>query len=119
VNEEMYIDILRRLRDAVRRKRSEKWRNNNWYLFHDNAPAHRSVLVKDFSAKDNVTTLQHPPYSPELAPGNFYLFPPLNPSLNWRRFCDNTDITKNATKELKRLLQNDFQECFNHFYSSW
>jgi len=29
VNKEMYIDILRRLRDAVRRKRSEIWRTNS------------------------------------------------------------------------------------------
>jgi hypothetical protein len=42
---------------------SRKWKTNGWYLLHDNAPAHRSVLVKDFLAKNNVTTLQHSPYS--------------------------------------------------------
>ena len=47
----------RRLRDAARRKRSEKLRTNSWFLLHDNAPAHRSVLIKDFPAKNNVTTL--------------------------------------------------------------
>ena len=60
MNKEMYIDILRRLRDAVRRKRPEKWRTDSWFLLHDNAPAHRSVLVKDFLAKNSVTTSQHP-----------------------------------------------------------
>jgi hypothetical protein len=48
VNKEMYTDILRRLGDAVRRKRPEKLRSNSLFLLHDNAPAHRSVLVKDF-----------------------------------------------------------------------
>jgi transposase len=57
--------------DAARRKCSEKLRNNSWHFLHDNAPAHRSDLVKDFSIKDKVTTLQHPPYSPELVPSNF------------------------------------------------
>ena len=42
----MYLDILRNLREAVRRKRPEKWRTNSWFLLRDNAPAHRSVLVK-------------------------------------------------------------------------
>ena len=56
----MYIDILRRLRDAVRRKRPAYWITNSWFLLHDNAPTHRSVLVKDFLAKNNVTTLEHP-----------------------------------------------------------
>ena len=51
----MYNDILRRLSGAVRRKRPLKWRTNR-FLLHDNAPAHRSVLVKDFLAKRNVTT---------------------------------------------------------------
>ena len=57
----MFIDILRRLTDAVRRKLSEKFRTNVWFLFHDNAPAHRPVLVKDFLVKYNATTLEHPP----------------------------------------------------------
>jgi len=51
----MYIDKLRRLRDAVRMKCSEKWRTNNLFLLHDNAPAHQPVLVKHFLAKNNVT----------------------------------------------------------------
>jgi len=44
----MYIDILGRLSDAVGRKRHAKWRTDSWFPLHDNAPAHRSVLVKDF-----------------------------------------------------------------------
>ena len=58
----MHIDTLSRLRDAVRSKRHEKWGTDIWFPFHDNAPAHRPVLVKDFLVKGNVTTLEHPPY---------------------------------------------------------
>jgi len=50
VNKEIFIDILRRLRDEVRGKRPEKWITKGWFLLHDNAPAHRSVFVKDFLA---------------------------------------------------------------------
>jgi len=60
----------------------------------------------------------HPPYSHELAAGKFYPFPPLNSSLNWRRFCGTTDITKNATEELKRLSPNGFLECFSTLLQS-
>jgi hypothetical protein len=52
--------MLRRFLDAVSRKDREKWRTNKWFILHDNAPAHRSVLVKDFLARNNVTTLKHP-----------------------------------------------------------
>ena len=70
----MFIDIFRRLREAVERKRPEKWKRCSWFLLHDNAPAHRLVLFMDFLVKDNVTTLKHPLYSPDLDPAEFYLF---------------------------------------------
>jgi hypothetical protein len=55
-----------------------------------------------------VTTVENPPYFPDLAPGDFYLFPPLKSALKRRVFCNGNAIFKNATEELKRLAQNDF-----------
>ena len=71
------------------------------FLPHDNAPAHRSVLVKGFLAKNNVATLEHFPFSPRLARADFYLFPQMKSALKGRRFCDVGDIIKNSTAELK------------------
>jgi hypothetical protein len=119
VNKEIFMGFLRRLRDAVRRKRQDKWRTNSWFLFHDNAPAHQSVLVKDFLAKNNVTTLGHHRYSYELAADDFYLFSRLKSALKGRRFCDSTDIIRNATEELKRFLHNCSHECFQQLDSRW
>jgi len=59
------------------------------------------------------------PYSPDLAPPDFYMFPPLKSALKGRNLCDATDVIKNATEELKRILQNDFQGCSQHLYSRW
>jgi len=61
VNKEIHIDIPRHLRDAFRRKNPEKRRTNSWFLLHDNAPAHLSILFKDFLAKIKVTIMKHPP----------------------------------------------------------
>jgi hypothetical protein len=113
VNKEMHIDILPRLRDAVRKKRPKNWKTKLWFLLHDNAPTHRSDLFKDFLAKDNVTTKEN------LAPTVFYLFPVFQSALNGRSFYDATDIIKNATGELNRLLKTDFQKYLLHLYSSW
>ena len=46
-------------------------------LLHDNAPAHTSAIVTAFLKKEKVTVLPHPPYSPDLAPCDFFLFPKL------------------------------------------
>jgi hypothetical protein len=54
---------------------------------------------------NNVTTLEPPPYSPDLVPTYFYLFPRLRSALKGRRFYNATDTIKNVTEELKRLSQ--------------
>jgi hypothetical protein len=69
--------------------------------------------VRDFLANNNVTTLERPSHPPDLAPAGLYLFPWLKSELQGRRFCDATDTIKNATEELKRLSQNDFQDVSN------
>ena len=118
MNKETYINILGRLRSAVRRKRPEKQGTNSSVLLNDNVPAHRSVLVKDFLAKNNMTTLQSSPSPLDPDTADLCVFPPLKAALNGWRVCCSTDI-KNATEELKRLSQNGFQECFQDLYSSW
>jgi uncharacterized protein YhbP (UPF0306 family) len=60
-------------------------------------------LVKDFLAKNNVTTLQHSPYSSDVAAAEFYLFPGKKSALKGRRYCAAVDIIQNTTEELKRL----------------
>ena len=77
VNKEFYIPILKRLREAVRRKRPQLWTNQSWVLNHDNAPAQSSFLVRNFLAKNETTIVPQPPYSPDFAPADFFLFPKL------------------------------------------
>jgi len=50
-----------------------------------------------------MTTLQHLPYSPDLDAADFYLSRRLKSALEGRFLCDASDISKNATDELKRL----------------
>jgi histone-lysine N-methyltransferase SETMAR len=47
---------------------------DDWVLHHDNASAHTVVSVREFLVKKNIPVLPHPPYSPDLAPCDFYLF---------------------------------------------
>jgi len=105
------IDCAFYFHRATPRKR----RTNGWFLFHNNAPTHRLVLVKYFLTKSIVTTLEHPLYSPDMDTLDFYLLP----WLKGRHICAATEIIKNATEELKSLSQNGFQECFQQLYSRW
>jgi transposase len=76
-------------------------------------------LVKNFLSNNNVTTPELPPYSPELVPADFFLFPQMKSALKEQRFCVATDIINNATEQLKSLSQHDFQECLQHLHSRW
>jgi hypothetical protein len=61
VNQAYYVEILKRLREAVCRKRPELW-PNDWILHHDSAPAHKVPSVKQFLTQQSITEMEHPPY---------------------------------------------------------
>jgi len=115
----MLITVPRHIRHAFRRKRAEKWRTKSCFPFHDNAPTNRPVFGNDFLAKNNMTTLEHPSFSPDLDPAGFHSFPRLKSALKGRCFYDGTDVIKNATEELKRFPQNGFQEYYQHVQIRW
>ncbi|WP_410469851.1 hypothetical protein [Bradyrhizobium sp. 33ap4] len=54
VNSELYCKILSRLREDVRRKRPELWRERNWVLHHDNASSHSSLKTREFLARNGM-----------------------------------------------------------------
>jgi fatty acid-binding protein DegV len=55
-----YVEILKQLHEAVRRKRPERC-SNRLVLHHDNAPAHKALSVKNFLAQKSITEMEHPP----------------------------------------------------------
>jgi len=70
-------------------------------------PQHTSRFwSRTFLLMNNVTTLEHPLYSPYLAAPDFYLFQRLKSALKGHHFHDATDSIKNVTGELKWLSLN-------------
>ena len=77
--------------------------------FHqDNAPIHNSILITDYLTKLDIKTVPHPPYSPDLAPCDFWLFPKL------RGCCyEAIEAMKEAvTKVIDMLTREDFHGAF-------
>jgi len=67
---------------------------------------------EEFLATKQITVLEHPAYLPDLAPGDFFLFPKLKEILKGRHFVDMDDIRINTTAALKTIPQNQFQNSF-------
>jgi histone-lysine N-methyltransferase SETMAR len=101
VNAKFYCDVLKRLRENMRRKRPDKWRTNNWLLHQDKAPAHTALAVQQFLASKNITVVPHPPYSPDLAPCDFFFFPKTKIKLKGQRFDTVEEIQAESQKVLK------------------
>ena len=82
-----------------------------WLLHHDNAPAHNTLSIQQFLAENNITMLEQLPYSPDLAPCDFFLFPKLKGVIKGTCFQDSIAITIAITKELQAIIVESFQEC--------
>jgi hypothetical protein len=54
VNKVFYCDVLRRLRENMKRKHPEMLHMNDWVLHHDNAQPHTSYIVQEFLAKNKI-----------------------------------------------------------------
>ena len=106
VNQVYYKEVLTNLREWVRRRRPEMWKNGSWILHQDNAPAHNALSVKTFLTKHKVTVLKHPPYSPGLAPCNFFfLFPKIKSALKGTRFESVERMTAKVTELMNKLSE--------------
>lgn len=86
-----YADQIRRFREAIKEKRRGKLRAG--VLFHqDNAPAHKAAVAMAVIQEMGFELVEHPPYSPDLAPSDFYLFPRLKKHLRGKKFEDNSEV---------------------------
>ena len=78
--------------------------------FHqDDAPIHNSIIVTDYLSKMDIETVTQPPYSPDLAPYDFLLFP----KLRGCRYETTEEMKEAVTKVIDTLTQEDFDGAFH------
>ncbi|KAF6364728.1 hypothetical protein mRhiFer1_009853 [Rhinolophus ferrumequinum] len=115
VNQVYYLEVLKRLHEKVRRP---ELFTNSWLLHHDNAPAHRTQSMREFLASKQLTVLEHPSYSSDLAPNDFFLYQKIKEILEGRHFDDIQDIKGNTNTALMAIpekeFQNSFEGCIRH-----
>ena len=74
----------------------------------DNTPVHNSILVTDYLTKMDIKTVPQPPYSPDVAPCDFWLFPKLTVC------CYETieEMEEAVMKVIDTITQEDFHGAF-------
>jgi len=63
--------------------------------------------------------VSHPPYSPDLAPSDFFFSSELKMKLKGGRFQTLEEIQAELQAALNTLRENDFQECFKNWQRLW
>ena len=109
---QFYLEVLKRSHDSLRKKRPEMWSGGDWLFRHDNAPSCTVLSVQQFLVKNNMAVIPHPPYSPDLAPCDFFLFPRMKCQMKGKVFADVNEVKKKTLEVLNNISNEEIQNCF-------
>ena len=97
IKAEYYSSLLVQLKDILKEKCRRKVTKGVKFL-HDNALAHRALATQKQLAYLGFQCLDHPAYSPDLAPSDYHLFPGLKKKkqLKARHFSSDEEVVAAA-----------------------
>jgi len=118
ITSKYYCALLNKLRDAVKEKRRGML-SKGVRLLADNAPAHSAHASVVEAEKCGFETLDHPPYSPDLAPSDFFLFPEMKNPLRGRRFNCREDVIQEVEAWFSSKTQAFYSEGLHRVRKRW
>ena len=88
-----------------RRKQPEIFRLGDWFLHHDKSPAHTALASLGW------TVVPNPPYSPDLVPCDFFLFPTMKKTLKGKRFATVEEVKTVSQEAQNNMKLQQYQRC--------
>jgi [histone H3]-lysine36 N-dimethyltransferase SETMAR len=90
-------------------------KNRRILLHHDNASSHTARRTTEFLEAHNVEILDHPPYSPDLSPNDFFTFPRIKKQLRGKRF----QTPEQAVEAYKIAISSTPTSDWNYCFAQW
>ena len=112
VNAEFYKGVMGRLLKRVQRVRQAAFCSRDFFLVARQCARPQSCKFCQFLTPKNVTTIYYPPYTPDLSPPDYFLFPKLKMKLKGLHFADVAEIQEAVTDELKKAQKEEFSAAF-------
>ena len=106
------LGFFREFRRRFRRKRPTLFKSDQCHFHQDNEAGHNSTLVTDYLTKIDIRTVPLLPYSQDLAPCDFWLFPNIKEKLRSCRYEALEEMKEVVTKVIHTLTQKDFHVAF-------
>jgi hypothetical protein len=105
VNAEFYKVIMDRLLKPIQQVHPAAFCTRDFFMLHDNAPAHKAATVCQFFTQN---TLQPfiPPYCPDLYQPDYFLFSKLKINLKGLHFAGVAEIQEAITDKLTLQRRN-------------
>jgi [histone H3]-lysine36 N-dimethyltransferase SETMAR len=108
INSKVYCHQLDKLNNSFKQKRPELI-NRKGIVFHqDNARPHTSLVTRQKLLQLRWNILPHPPYSPDLAPSDYYLFRALQKIFDGKNFTSNEEVKNH----LDQFFATKVQKCY-------
>ncbi len=116
VDADVYIESLRQMRESLRRKRPHLWADKTFFLLQDNASPHTCIDTAAYLFTVDMAEWlwEHPQYSPDLSPCDFWAFLVLKRLIRGHRFQSLADVQTTVKRTLRELPLADFQNCFDN-----
>ncbi|UYV63656.1 hypothetical protein LAZ67_2005198 [Cordylochernes scorpioides] len=119
MNSDLYCDILvNKLKPGIRNKRRGKLSEGVLFL-HDNARPHTSCKTVSTIIKLGFEVLEHPAYSPDLAPSDYLFFGLLKKELKGKRFDSDEDVQKVVQNFFHTLPKSAYKEGIYKLPERW
>ena len=112
---EFFKGVINLLLKDIQRVRPAAFWARDFFLLHDNAPAHKAASVCQFLTPPKFYNPLSPPYSPDLSPPD-YLFYKLKMKLKGLHFAYVDEIQEAVTDELKKFQKQEFSAAFQKLY---
>ncbi|CAH1996463.1 unnamed protein product [Acanthoscelides obtectus] len=85
-------------------------------LHQDNASSHTAQKTRQYLTEENVELLNHPPYSPDLSPNDFFTFPKIKNRLRGQRFQSPEEAVDAFKSAVLDLPANEWNKCFENWF---
>ena len=118
INARYFIKVLDEFIKHAKRKRMHIKGPSSILLHLDNCPVHTAIITKEHMAKRGYRLVEHPPYSPDLAPADFFLFPKAKDNLAGIPNDGETAKTRWG-RAISTITTNDFTKAFQKWIKRW
>lgn len=109
IDSKVYCNQMDKLNAVIKQKRPELINRKGVVFQHDNARPHTSLATRTKILQLGWDVLPHPPYSPDLAPSDYYLFRSLQNFLDGQTFSSNEDIQNHLDQFFASKDQNFYE----------